>query len=99
MPEAAPLVLVDAVGSKPTVVALSSATAPIADAPSEQYDTDTTAVARRIFAASQGVIALADDNAYRAKVKPSSAQLRQLMATVELKSGNVDRARPLLARA
>jgi tetratricopeptide (TPR) repeat protein len=99
MPEVAPLVLTDALGPKPTVVSMSAVMSTVADALSQQYANADTATARRIFAASEGLLKLADDSEYRARLKPSASQLRQLMASVELRSGEVDAARPLLEQA
>jgi tetratricopeptide (TPR) repeat protein len=99
MPEAAPLVLRDALGNAPTPVSLSSAMAVIADALADQYETGTTDTALRIFAASKQVLELADTKKYRGKLRPSAANVRQLMASVVLRSGQIDAARPLLLRA
>lgn len=99
MPEAAPLVLRDALTSEPTVVSLGAVTSTIAEALSEQYESSDAETARRIFAASRDVLALADGPDYGQRLTPSSSQLRQLMASVELRSGNVDAARPLLEHA
>ncbi len=99
MPETAPLVLRDALGSRPSAVALAGAMGTIVDALSSEYDTSSIETARRIFASSKSVLELADDAKFRNKLQPSSAQLRQLMASIELRSGNMDAARPLLVAA
>jgi len=99
MPEVAPFVLRDALGAHPSVVSLSSALSMIADALSEQYDTSGTAAARRLFAASQGLLELAARDELRTNVRPSAAQLHQMMAGVELRSGDINAARPLLLKA
>ena len=99
MPETAPLVLRDALGAKPSGVSLAGAMGTIVDALSNEYDTGSTETARRIFASSEAVLALADGAAFRSKLQPSSAQVRQLMASIELRSGNMDAARPLLVAA
>ncbi|HHH28063.1 MAG TPA: hypothetical protein ENK57_06930 [Polyangiaceae bacterium] len=96
MPEAAPLVLADALGPQPSAVSLSAVTSTIAEALSLQYQANTLGTARRIFAASEPVLALADADDYRGRLNPSAAQLRQLMAGIELRSGHVEAARPLL---
>lgn len=96
MAEAAPLVLADALGPQPSVVSLSAVTSTIAEALSLQYQANTLGTARRIFAASKPVLELADTDDYRGRLNPSAAQLRQLMAGIELRSGNVEAARPLL---
>ncbi len=99
MPEVAPHVLRDALGAQPSAVSLSSAMSLIADALADQYATGTTAVARRTFAASRGLLDLAKRDELRGKLTPSASQLRRLMASVELRSGQVDAARPLLLQA
>jgi tetratricopeptide (TPR) repeat protein len=99
MAEAAPLVLRDALGSNPSVVSLSAVTSTIAEALSLQYEANTLDVARRVFAASEPVLELADQDDYRGRLNPSAAQLRQLMAGIELRSGNVEAAQPLLVKA
>jgi tetratricopeptide (TPR) repeat protein len=99
MPEVAPLVLNDALGKDPAVVSLSAVTSMIADILSEQYEASNIATARRVFAASAPVLKIADGRQYRGKLKPSAAQLRQLMASLELRVSNADRARRLLMRA
>lgn len=99
MAEAAPLILRDTLGPEPSVVSLSAVTSTIAEALSLQYQANTLEVARRVFAASKPVLQLADQERYRGRLNPSAAQLRQLMAGIELRSGNVEAAQPLLVDA
>jgi len=99
MGEAAPLVLAKALGPRPPTVALDHAMGTVAEALSLQLDRPSAGEARRIFDASAKLLMLADDEAYRGKLEPSAAQLRQLMAGIELRHGHVDRARPLLKKA
>ncbi|MEZ4439509.1 MAG: hypothetical protein R3B72_10490 [Polyangiaceae bacterium] len=99
MPEVAPLVLRDALGAKPSLVSLSAVMATVAESLSNQYPTSNVAVARRIFAASAPLLELAEEEDYQGRLKPSAAQLRQLMAGIELRKGHVDAARPLVMKA
>ena len=99
MPEVAPLVLGDALGSQPSAVSLSAVTSALAASLSEQYEAGTVDTARRIFSASRAVLELADQPRYLGKVKPTSAELRQLMAGIELRAGDFAAARPLLLRS
>ncbi len=99
MGEAAPLVLAKALGPRPPTIALDHAMGTIADALAAEVDRPSPGAARRIFDASGPVLALADQDAYRGRLEPSSAQVRQLMAGIELRHGEVDRARPLLEKA
>jgi tetratricopeptide (TPR) repeat protein len=99
MPEAAPLVLADALGQEPAAASLSGALDTLVDALSAEYDGRMVERARRIYAASTGLMAVADDQRYTGQLKTTPAQVRQIMASIELHSGNVDGARPLLVGA
>lgn len=99
MPEVAPLVLHDALGPQPSVVSLSAVMSTTAAALSDQFDTGSTLAARRIFAAARPLLKLGDQSDYQGRLKPSASQVRQLMAGIELRSGHMDRARPLLVEA
>lgn len=99
MPEVAPLVLRDALGVDPSTVSLNAVMAAVGNTLSEQFEAGSVAGARRVFASSQPLFALADRDAYAGQLEPSTAQLRQMMAGIELRSGNLLAARPLLATA
>lgn len=99
LPEAAPLVLSDALGDRPSVVSLSAAMVVVAEALGEEYDSGGVSAARRIFAASDRLLTLSDADEYKGRLKPSSSQLRQLMASIELRAGNAAEARPLFLKA
>ena len=98
-PEVAPLVLQDSLSTQPSVVALNAALSTVAQALSDEFETTNGAVARRIFAASRGLLAVADQKEYQGRLKPSAADLRQLMASIELRVGNAEAARPLFLAA
>jgi tetratricopeptide (TPR) repeat protein len=99
MPEAAPLVLNDALGADPSGASLSSATGFIASALSDTFDGGSSDTARRIFAASQAILDRADAKKRRARVDPSAAKLRLLMADIELRDGRAKAASALMRRA
>ncbi|MBI4950740.1 MAG: hypothetical protein HY908_01795 [Myxococcales bacterium] len=99
LPEAAPLVLADGLGKAPPLVHLGGAMALVMDALNEELESEAPERARRIYAAAEPLLALADAATNKGGLKPSGAQLRQLMAGVEIRAGDVDAARPLLLRA
>ncbi|MEM6786457.1 MAG: hypothetical protein AAF928_06950 [Myxococcota bacterium] len=99
MGEAAPLILVEALGPAAPAVALDHALELVGEALSRQRDRPSLAAARRIFAASAPVLERAEQAPRAKRVRAAAAQLRRLMAHIELGHGHVNRARPLLARA
>jgi hypothetical protein len=99
MPEVAPVVLRDALGPTPSVPALSGALAAIGQTIASLHEAGSPEPARRAFVAGSPLLALADAPAYRGRVSPSAAELRQLMASIELRAGSVQAARPLLLAA
>jgi hypothetical protein len=96
MPEVAPLVLSEALGSEPSPAALSGALQALGEALQPELESGTPVTARRIFQSGQALLALGDRGPYRGKVSPSTAEIRHLMAGIEIRSGQVDAARPLL---
>lgn len=99
MSEAAPLVLAGALGDKPPPERLSSALGLTMEAIREEAATEDTQAARRIMSAAAPIMKLADDPAMRGQIQPSAAQMRFLMASVELRAGDLAGARPLLEAA
>ena len=99
MPEVAPLVLGDALGHDPTSVALSGVMRVIEMSLHAQMDASAPRSARRIHAASQQVLEIAERARYRGRVKPSAATVRGLMARIELQTGESERARQLLVES
>lgn len=100
MPEVAPLVLRDALGPKPPVAMLSAALGTVGRALAAQRSGPAAAAtARRIFAASRSLLELADDAGFAGRVEPSSADLRRLMAGIELEHGDARAAAELLRRS
>lgn len=99
MPEAGPLLLAEALGQDPSPPAVGGALSVVAESLAAELDTGVTPTAQRIFAASAPLLQLADRPALRDRVKPSAAQLRHLMAGIEIRSGQLAAARPLLTTA
>lgn len=99
MPEAAPLVLGDALGLDPTTVSLSGVLSVVAESLAERLDIEDAATARRIYNASKGVLAIADRERFRNRVQPSPSAIRRLMASIEIQDGSAAGARPLMVKA
>lgn len=99
LPEVAPLVLADALGTKPAAASLSSALELVANALNVDVREGSVDSARRIFAASARLFALADSKLYENTLLTTAASLRQRMAALELRAGNADAARTLMLEA
>lgn len=99
MPEAAPLILSDALGLDPTTVSLSGVLRVIEESLDERFAIEDAATARRIYRASKGVLAIADRERFRSRVQPSPSDIRRLMARIEIRDGSTDGARPLMVQA
>lgn len=99
MSEAAPLVLVEGLGDQPAPAALGGALELLLASLSRDADGEDVASARRTFQAASALLAVADKPEMRARVEPSSAQVRFLMASIEVRTGNLSGARPLLEAA
>jgi cellulose synthase operon protein C len=99
MSEGAPLVLTDAVAANPNPAVLSASMQMLLEALGADAEIDDHAAARRTFQAAGALLAAADKPEVRKRVEPSSARARFLMATIEVRGGNLPAARPLLAAA
>src|SRR5262249_35039845 len=99
MSEAAPLVLADALGQRPSPALLSAVLGIIRAGMTEEAAIEDLQAARRTFAAASGVLAWADRPELKGRIDPSSARLRFLMASAELRAGNLAAARPLLEQS
>jgi cellulose synthase operon protein C len=99
MSEVSPLVLADALGESPPPDRLSSALGLTMAALREEAAHEDTAAARRTMESASAILALADSPAMRGQIQPTAAQIRFLMASIELRAGNLAAARPLLERA
>ncbi|MBW2524074.1 MAG: tetratricopeptide repeat protein [Deltaproteobacteria bacterium] len=96
MPEAAPLVLQEALGESPSPVALSGCLAVVGEMLESELNARTITTARGILASAAPILAVADRSEYRGRLEPSAAQVRDVMARIEIRAGQVDAARPLM---
>jgi tetratricopeptide (TPR) repeat protein len=99
LPEVAPLVLADAIGVDPSAGELGLSLREAVAALDRAAASDDLAEARRVFQASQRLLALAEQPERRGRVEPSAARVRAYMASVEFRAGDLAAARPLLEAA
>lgn len=99
MPEAAPLVLVDGLAKAAPPAAVSASMEVLLAAVGGSAELDDVDAARRTFDAASALLAHADRPELRGRVEPSAARARFVMAGIEVRTGNLAAARPLLARA
>ncbi|AKT43128.1 hypothetical protein [Chondromyces crocatus] len=92
MSEAVPLVLGQALGKEPPLQALGGTMGLILHAMSADAEADDIAAVRRTYTAAAPIFALAD----KAGRGPLVSRTRFLMASVELRAGNLNAALPLL---
>src|SRR5260370_13686016 len=96
MPEAAPLVLADAAGTRPGAAILSGSLGLVLQTLSRESEADDTASARRIYAAAEPLLGLAAKPEWKGRVEPSVARLRFAMGTIETRAGNLAVTKPLI---
>lgn len=99
MPEAAPLVLGEALQAHPGPSTASAAMELVLAAVSDSAENEDVETARRTFAAGAGVLTLAAAPTLAGRVEPSPSRARYIMASIELRSGNPGAARALLQEA
>jgi tetratricopeptide (TPR) repeat protein len=99
MPEVAPLVLRQALGSEPSASSLNGALELVAEVLSGEETSPTTFTARRLYASAATLLDLAETPAYLGKLRTSAARVRQLMAALELRAGNPASSRELMIAA
>jgi cellulose synthase operon protein C len=99
MPEAAPLVLADAVVSHPDVAELSESLGAVLQSIVREEEAEDTASARRIYAASEPLLSLAARPELKNSIEPTAARVRAVMGSIETRAGNLAAARPLLESA
>lgn len=97
--EAAPHVLAEALGQQPDPRAVAGSIELVMGAMSEDAAIEDIEAVRRTFRAASAVLALGDRPELRGRLDPSSAKVRFMMASIELRSGNLAAARPLLEAA
>lgn len=99
LPEVAPLILLDGVTNRPEPQVVSAALGIVMQAIATEDEADDTASARRIFRAAEPLLALAEREELRGKLRPSPARVRMVMAGVESKAGQLAAARTLFESA
>jgi tetratricopeptide (TPR) repeat protein len=98
LPEAAPLVLADGLSVQPTPATVSVSMELLLAAVGDAAENEDVDSARRTFQAAQAILDLADRPGMRGSVEPTAARARFVMAGIEVRSGNLAGARPLLTR-
>ena len=99
MPEAAPLVVSEGLAAHPSIAAVRAATELLLGAIGDSAEVDDLDSARRTFAAGAAILAIADRPEFKGQIDPSPARVRAIMASIEIRSGNLAAARPLLQSA
>ncbi len=99
MPEAAPLVVSEGLAASPSVAAIRDATELLLGAIGDSAAVDDLDAARRTFASGAAILSIADRPEFRGQIEPSAARVRAIMASIEIRSGNLVAARPLLQSA
>ncbi len=99
MPEAAPLVVSEGLAANPSIPAVRAATDLLLSAIGDSAEIDDLDGARRTFASGAAILAIADRAEFRGQLDPSPARVRAVMASIEIRSGNLVGARPLLQAA
>jgi len=99
MPEAAPVVLVEAARAHPEPQILSGAMSLTLLAVLRSAELEDLAAARRTFEGALPLLAMADDPKLSRRTVPSSARVRAAMGEVEIRHGHLKEAEALLAEA
>lgn len=99
LPEGAPLVLAEGLGADPEPRALSASLGMIGTALEQDAVAGDVGSARRTYRAAAPLLALADQPKMADRLETTSARLRFLMASIELRAGHLVEARPLLESA
>jgi len=99
MPEAAPLVVSEGLAAHTSVASVRAATELLLGAIGDSAAIDDLEAARRTFASGAAIMAIADRAEFRGQIEPSPARVRAVMASIEIRSGNLAGARPLLRSA
>ncbi len=99
LPEAAPLVLSEALGPQASPAALGASMELLLAAVGNSASIDDLDAARRTFQAGAPILAQADRSAQKGRIEPSPSRVRSVMAMIEVRAGNLAGARPLLKAA
>jgi tetratricopeptide (TPR) repeat protein len=97
--EAAPHVLAEALGSQPDPRAVAASIELVMAGMNEDASIEDIDAARRTFRAASAVLAIGDKPEMRGRIDPTPGRARFMMASIELRSGNLAAARPLLEAA
>jgi hypothetical protein len=96
LPEAAPLVLADAVVAHPEPALMSGALGLVYQTILREDDADDISTARRVYAASETLLALAARPEWKDRLEPGAGRVKLAMGTIETRAGNLAAAKPLL---
>jgi tetratricopeptide (TPR) repeat protein len=99
MPEAAPLVMSEGLAAHASKDTVRVATELLLGAIGDGAAIDDLEAARRTFASGAAILAIADRPEFRGQIEPSPARVRAVMASIEIRAGNLAGARPLLQAA
>lgn len=99
MAEAAPQVLVTSLEKEPQPRNVATGLALLLRAIVDLDEINDVAGARRTFAAAERLLALANSDALRGRVNPSPGRLQYVMAAIETRAGDLERARPNIEAA
>ena len=99
MPEAAPLVVSEGLAAHTSIATVRAASELLLGAIGDSAGIDDLDAARRTFASGAAILAIADRPEFRGQIDPSPARVRAMMASIEIRSGNLASARPLLQSA
>lgn len=97
--EAAPHVLAEALGAQPDPRAVAASIELVMAGMNEDAAIDDIEAARRTFRAASAVLSVGDRPEFRDRIEPAPGRARFMMASIELRSGNLPGARPLLEAA
>jgi hypothetical protein len=99
MAEVASVVLANVVNRNSSPQELSAALGMVLNAIVAESAAGQIDAARRTYAAGEKIIELGDGRSFAAKIAPSAARVRYVMAALEARQTELDRALPLLERA
>lgn len=99
MPEAAPLLLGEALATQKSAATVGAALVLVLTAISESAEIDDLDAAARTFKAAGSILAEADRAELRGKLDPSPARVRFIMSSIAIRAGNLAEARSLLRTA
>ncbi|HEY3237488.1 MAG TPA: hypothetical protein VGJ84_22405, partial [Polyangiaceae bacterium] len=100
MAEVAPLVLASGLAASPTAQDVNAAMSVVMQAIRTEEEALQLPGARRAFAGAQPILALAESKKFAGRIRPiSAARLRYVMGMLEMRSGELERAKPHIEAA